>query len=122
MSCNKEHNPLKDERFQNVVEAFPFDRGTENEFSDLMDTNGQETVLAQNDLIHQSKKMFKHNDFIVPRSVLILILIMGSYLAHAYIYLYQSKVSTMIIDEMCQFWLKFSFFFVLYLNEQLVVQ
>ena len=76
ISCNKEHNPLKDVRFQNVVEAFPFDRGIENEFWDLMDTNGQETVLAQNDLIHQSKKMFKHNDFIVPRSVLILILIM----------------------------------------------
>ena len=76
MSCNKEHNPLKDVRFQNVVEAFPFDRGIENEFWDLMDANDQETVLAQNDLIHQSKKMFKHNDFIVPSSVLILILIM----------------------------------------------
>tara|TARA_B100000683_G_scaffold269939_1_gene307884 strand:- start:304 stop:594 length:291 start_codon:yes stop_codon:yes gene_type:complete len=76
MSCNKEHNPLKDVRFQNVVEAFLFDRGTENEFSDFMDANGREIDLVQNDLIHQSKKMFKHNDFAVPRSVLILILIM----------------------------------------------
>ena len=76
MSCNKEHYPLKDVRFQNVVEAFPFDRGIENEFWDLMDANGQETVLAQNDLIHQSKKMFKHNDFTLSRSVLIVILIM----------------------------------------------
>lgn len=76
MSCNKEHKLLKDVRFQNVVEAFPFDRGTENEFSDLMDTNGQETVLAQNDLIHQSKKMFKHNDFAVSRFALTMILIM----------------------------------------------
>ena len=74
--CNNEHNLLTDVRFQNVVQDFPFDKRAENEFSDLIDIKGQETDLAQNDLIHQSKKMFKHNDFTLSRSVFIVILIM----------------------------------------------
>lgn len=76
MSCNKEHNPLKDVRFQNPIEALHKHKGTENEFSDFMDANGQEIDLVQNDLIHQSKKMFKHNDFTVSRFALTMILIM----------------------------------------------
>tara|TARA_B100000768_G_scaffold40662_1_gene39535 strand:- start:98 stop:388 length:291 start_codon:yes stop_codon:yes gene_type:complete len=74
--CNNEHNLLTDLRFQNVVQDFPFDKRAENEFSDLIDIKGQETDLAQNDLIHQSKKMLKHDDFTVSPSVFTIILIM----------------------------------------------
>ncbi|MDC1188886.1 hypothetical protein N8089_03745 [Flavobacteriales bacterium] len=76
MSCNKEHVILNDVRFQNVVEVFPSDKETENEFSDLIDIHGQEIDLVQNDLIHHAKKVFKHNDFAVSRFVLTMILIM----------------------------------------------
>ena len=76
MSCNKEHTPLSDVRFQNVVEVFPCDKETKNEFSDLIDVPGQEIDLVQNDLIHHAKKVFKHNDFAVSRFALTLILIM----------------------------------------------